>query len=66
MWPFRKKAEPAPKLYKCPFHGEVHGVFPTFADYTVNVRLCEKCVATMFVKACEVVEPVEGGEDAVL
>lgn len=61
MWPFRKK--PGPKKFRCILHGDVHGVFPTFADYTVNVRLCEKCIATMFVKHAEIVEPIDGEKE---
>jgi hypothetical protein len=58
MWPFKKK--PQLKTAKCPQHGAVYGVNFKFEDYTINPLLCEVCIATMFVKNCQVVERLNG------
>lgn len=60
---FRRKQKNE-KRFKCPLHGAVDGVFPIFSDYTVHVRLCEKCIASMFVRAAEIVEPIQGEKNA--
>lgn len=56
---FWQRNKPESKQYKCPLHGPVVGVFPTFADHTVNVRMCERCIALMFMRHSEIVEPIE-------
>lgn len=54
----RMFTKPEPRLYKCPKHGEVHGVIMQFGQYpdsyALSPKLCEKCIAAMFVRNAEV------------